>query len=62
MQRARVLARPGMTEAHFQAILLRQMPDADKRARATYVIETVGLEETRNYVRQLLERVTKPDA
>ena len=62
VQRARVLARPGMTEAHFQAILSRQMPDADKRARATYVIETVGLEETRNSVRQLLERVTKPDA
>jgi hypothetical protein len=38
------------------------MPDADKRARAAYVIETVGLEETRNSVRQLLERVTKPDA
>jgi dephospho-CoA kinase len=62
VQRARVLARPGMTEAHLQAILSRQMPDADKRTRATYVIETVGLEETRNSVRQLLERVTKPDA
>ncbi|MFZ1662166.1 MAG: dephospho-CoA kinase [Paracoccaceae bacterium] len=62
VQRARVLARPGMTEAHFQAILSRQMPDADKRARATYVIETVTLEDTRAAVRQLLEKVTKSDA
>lgn len=39
-QRTRALARPGMTEAHFSAILAKQLPDADKRARADYIITT----------------------
>jgi dephospho-CoA kinase len=38
VQRARVLARPGMTAARFRAILAKQMPDAEKRRRADYVV------------------------
>lgn len=56
-QRARVLARPGMTEAALEAILARQMPDEEKRRRADWVIETVGLEEARAAVRALVKRI-----
>ncbi|MBC7144374.1 MAG: dephospho-CoA kinase [Thioclava marina] len=57
VQRARVLARPGMTEDQLDFILSRQMPDADKRARATYIIETVNLEDTRRDVRNLIAKL-----
>jgi dephospho-CoA kinase len=55
VQRTRTLARPGMTEAKFAAILARQTPDAEKRARADFVIPTdVSLDETRGHVRRVI--------
>ncbi len=54
LQRARVLARPGMTEAAFAAILARQMPDAQKRARATHIIETLSPDAARACVSALV--------
>ncbi|WP_102223921.1 dephospho-CoA kinase [Acidimangrovimonas sediminis] len=57
VQRERVLARPRMTSAQFETILARQMPDAEKRARATWVIETTGLEPVRKAVRDLISEI-----
>lgn len=58
VQRARVLARPGMTDAAFDTILARQMPDADKRARATWVIDTgQGMETARAQVAAILDDI-----
>jgi dephospho-CoA kinase len=55
IQRARVLARPGMTEARLDAILERQLPDADKRRRADFVIDTGGdLSTTERQVDEVL--------
>lgn len=58
MQRARVLARPGMTETAFEAILAKQTSDAEKRQRADVVIDTgAGLETARAEVRALMRRL-----
>ncbi|MDP1736782.1 MAG: dephospho-CoA kinase [Caulobacter sp.] len=58
VQRQRVLARPGMDEAKLDAILARQMADAEKRARAHFVIDTgQGLDHARTQVRDVLKRL-----
>lgn len=56
IQRARVLAR-GMTEAEYETILRRQLPDAEKRARADYIIPTTSLEGARSAVKDVLNKI-----
>lgn len=62
LQRARVLSRPGMTEAQFALILSRQMPDAEKRARATHIVETLDVASVRAYVMALITHIRSKDA
>lgn len=58
IQRERVMSRSGMTEEKFRAILARQMPDAEKRARADYIIETDnGLEHSAAQVRAIIDEL-----
>jgi dephospho-CoA kinase len=60
VQRARAFERPGMTEEKFQAILAKQMPDAEKRARADFVVDTSkGLDAARVQVREILGRIAR---
>ena len=60
VQRARVLARPGMTEAKLNAIASRQMPDSEKRRRADFIIETGnGIPAARDQVIALLRNLTE---
>ncbi len=61
VQRERVLARPGMTAAQLDTILSRQMSDAEKRARADHVIETLTLDDTRDAVRKLIATIKEAE-
>jgi dephospho-CoA kinase len=57
-QRERALQRPGMTVEKLQAILARQLPQAEKKRRATYVLDTAApIEETREHVRALVDQL-----
>jgi len=59
-QRARVLARPGMTVEKFEHILGLQIPDAEKRERAHHVIDTgTTLDETKAQVTDLIDALRK---
>ncbi len=57
VQRDRVMARGTMSEEHFETILAKQLPDAEKRARADYVIETDTLENTREQVQAVIRDI-----
>jgi len=59
VQRARVLARGTMTEADLNLILSRQMPDAEKRARARWVIDTTTLDSAESAVQDILADIRK---
>ena len=60
VQRARALARDGMTEQKFAAILAQQTPDAEKRARADFVIPTgLGKRQSLDAIRRLLARLSR---
>jgi dephospho-CoA kinase len=57
VQAARVLSRPGMTRERFDMLLARQMPDADKRAMADFVIATDSLESARLAVDAIVDQI-----
>ena len=62
IQRDRVMARGTMTEAQFQAIKAKQMPDAEKRARADFVVITDSLGHARAQIQDILEQIRKGQA
>jgi dephospho-CoA kinase len=59
-QRARLMARPGMTDEKLDALIARQLPDADKRAKADFVVDTgVPLEDTYRQIDAVLREILK---
>jgi dephospho-CoA kinase len=62
MQRARVLSRPGMTADKLEHLLARQLPDAERRARADYVVDSgLSLADMRIEIDKLIESLKNRD-
>jgi dephospho-CoA kinase len=60
VQRGRALARPGMTEEKFSALLAKQIPDAEKRRRADFIVDSSqGLDHARAQVHDILTAIAK---
>jgi len=60
IQRERILSRPNMTGEKLDAILARQLPDAEKRQRADFVVDTShGLDPVRARIRDILDQAAK---
>ncbi|TAL37164.1 MAG: dephospho-CoA kinase [Alphaproteobacteria bacterium] len=58
VQRERVLARPGMTSEKFDRIVSGQLPDAEKRKRATYIVESdKGFDDMRKQIEKIVDRI-----
>lgn len=63
VQRQRVLARPGMTAEKFEAILARQVPDAEKRRQADFIVDSgEGMEAARTQVQAIIETLVEQSA
>ena len=60
IQRERILARDNMTNEKLDAILARQLPDAEKRKRADFIVDTShGLDPVRTQIRDILDQAAK---
>jgi dephospho-CoA kinase len=60
IQRQRAFERPGMTDAKLAALLEKQMPDAEKRSRADFILDSSqGFDHTRAQIRDILDRIAK---
>ena len=60
IQRGRLMARPGMTDEKLDALIARQLPDADKRAKADFVVDTgIPLEDTYRQIDAVLKEIMK---
>ncbi len=63
VQRTRVLARPGMTEEKFHAILSHQIPDEEKRSRADFIVDSSrGLDDALRQVERIVAQLRSGDA
>jgi dephospho-CoA kinase len=60
VQRARLLERPGLTEEKLESLIANQLPDAEKRRRADFVVDSSqGFDAARAQVKEILTRVAK---